>query len=68
MTDLQKKWFKEGLDAIDTLKNAIDVLRASKIKAAKNQVYDKAVEIRDMERALNDKLLSLFEIKIKNLW
>jgi protein-arginine kinase activator protein McsA len=65
MTQLQKKWIGEGYDAIDTIKNAFDALRAAKKDAAANSNYEQAALARDTERAFHNAVLNLFEIDIK---
>lgn len=65
MTQLQKKWIGEGYEAIITIKNAFDTLKAAKKDAAKNSNYEEASLARDTERDFHNAVLSLFEIDIK---
>lgn len=63
MTELENKWIQEAMDAIDQVKNGIDVFAELKRKAALAQNYEKATQIRDKEIEFKEKLLRLFVIK-----
>lgn len=65
MTGLQQKWVEEGYEAIETIKNAFNALKAAKIAATEKQAYEQAAKARDAERAFHNAVLNLFEIDIK---
>lgn len=68
MNKLQKKWIKEGFEAIDKIENAIDTfknLKEVKEEFVKQEKWEEAYKLKDLEDKFKKELFKFFKIDLK---